>query len=86
MISFVVALALAPAAGIVPAGAPTPRPTIAGKTPADPDKIVCKSKPMIGSRIKQVKTCMTVAEWNATRADRDQYKRDITSGFGRKVE
>lgn len=51
------------------------------KKAVDPNKMVCKSKPILGSRLKKTKTCMTVAEWNSFRVDRDQARRDQVNGF-----
>ena len=34
----------------------------AGKAP-DPDRQICKSKPVVGSRLKRVRECHTAQEW-----------------------
>ena len=34
----------------------------AGKTP-DPNREICKSKPVVGSRLKRVRECHTAQEW-----------------------
>ncbi|HEX6374986.1 MAG TPA: hypothetical protein VFZ91_04630 [Allosphingosinicella sp.] len=30
---------------------------------ADPGREICKSRPVVGSRLKKVRTCMTAQEW-----------------------
>jgi len=30
---------------------------------ADPAREICKSRPVVGSRLKKVRTCMTAQEW-----------------------
>jgi hypothetical protein len=44
-------------AGLAPAAESAPR----GRD--DPDREICKSKPVIGSRLKRVRECHTAAEW-----------------------
>jgi hypothetical protein len=34
-----------------------------GEPGADPDRKICKSKPVVGSRLKRVRECHTAAEW-----------------------
>lgn len=86
MISLLLGMMLAsdaaPAQPIVqPAAVTAPAPASAvpaGK--ADPNTVKCKTKPKLGSRLQSVKVCMTLAEWNNTRHDNEQFQRDITSG------
>jgi hypothetical protein len=51
----------------------------AGAVPnADKDKIICQApKPVLGSRVQTKRRCMTIIEWQAFAADRDQVRRDI---------
>lgn len=49
------------AAGIAPAGADA----AARKREAeDPDRQICKSKAVVGSRLKRIRECHTAAEWD----------------------
>ena len=35
----------------------------AAKKADDPDRSICKSKPVVGSRLKRIRECHTAAEW-----------------------
>ena len=41
-------------------GAAAPKPGQAGD---DPDRQICKSRPVVGSRLKRIRTCMTALQW-----------------------
>jgi hypothetical protein len=30
---------------------------------SDPDRQICKSRPVVGSRLKRIRTCMSAQEW-----------------------
>ena len=50
---------------------------------ADPnEKVVCKRQPVIGSRIKVNKVCMTRSQWNDHQQGLAGMKRDLLSGAG----
>jgi hypothetical protein len=49
------------------------------KNDAQMSKVVCRSQPVLGSRLKKGKVCKTLAEWNLDRLDKAQLKRDINS-------
>ncbi len=34
-----------------------------GESAEDPSREVCKSRPVVGSRLKRVRTCMTAQQW-----------------------
>ena len=36
---------------------------VAAKKPVDPARQICKSKPVVGSRLKRIRECHTAAEW-----------------------
>ena len=46
------------AAGSAPAGA-APR----DKKPYDPNREICKSKPVLGSRLQRIRECHTAQQW-----------------------
>lgn len=52
---------------------------VAAKPAPDPAKPICRSQPILGSRLKQKKTCKTAAEWKAEDADADQLRRDLNN-------
>lgn len=35
----------------------------APKKPADPNKMICRSEPVIGSRLESTRRCMTAQQW-----------------------
>ncbi|MBW8812983.1 MAG: hypothetical protein JF588_06115 [Caulobacterales bacterium] len=75
MISLLFAALMAGAPSADPAAAASPAaaaaPAKAEKT-SDPNKLVCKKEPVLGSRMP-TRTCMTQAEWDARKQDsRDQ--------------
>ena len=54
-------LGLALLAGLTaPAGAAPPK---KGEPGWDPNREICKTKPVVGSRLKRVRECATAAEW-----------------------
>lgn len=57
--------AAAIAAGLALALAASPGAAAArkGDKGYDPDRQVCKSRPVVGSRVQRVRTCMTVQQW-----------------------
>lgn len=44
---------------------------------ADPDRMICRTKPILGSRLSTGKVCKTATEWKAEANDRDQLRRDL---------
>jgi hypothetical protein len=48
-----------------------------GEALANPDKVSCKSQPVLGSRIRQKRICMTAAQWQQYEKDRQELGRDI---------
>ena len=54
------ALGLALAATAAAPGAAAPKKAEAGY---DPDRQICKTRPVVGSRLKRVRECATAAEW-----------------------
>ncbi len=45
---------------------------------ADKDKVICKAdQPLLGTRLKVVRTCKTAADWQAFENDREQLRRDL---------
>lgn len=40
------------------------------KKPLDPNEMVCRTEPLIGTRLQTQKTCMTRSQW-------EQYQQDI---------
>lgn len=59
--------ALAQVAGGGAATAPAGQPAAAASIP-DPDKVVCKSEPVLGSRFPK-KVCLTNAQWHQQELD-----------------
>jgi len=54
------------------------------KPARDPDKVRCKSQPVIGSFVQKTRECHTEAEWqkmrDAGRANAQQYQNAVNSG------
>ena len=48
-----------------------------GEAVENPDKVSCKSKPVLGSRIRQNRLCMTAAQWALYEKDRQERGRYI---------
>ena len=68
----------APAAGLP---APVPAPTAAPMSKKDPNARVCKTTPVIGTRVPS-RICMTRAEWEArTKADRENLEASQRGGL-----
>jgi hypothetical protein len=51
----------------------------AGETEAEPSnqRLICRSRPQIGSRIARTRVCKTAEEWRIYEADLEQSRRDI---------
>ena len=51
----------------------------------DPDKVICKSEKMTGSRTKTRRVCMTVKQWedqaDATKKGMDEFGRSAAGGY-----
>jgi len=50
----------------------SPPPSAPAEAQADPDKVVCRMKPITGSRITK-RVCMTQARWDAWSKQSDAY-------------
>ena len=48
-----------------------------GEAVENPDKVSCKSQPVVGSRIRQTRLCLTAAGWAQYEKDRQQLGRDV---------
>ncbi len=53
----------------------------AGQTEATPpppsdQRLICRSRPTLGSRITRTRVCKTAEEWRIYEADMEQYRRD----------
>ena len=48
-----------------------------GEAVANPDKVSCKSEPILGSRLRTKRLCMNAAQWVQYEKDRQQLGRDI---------
>jgi hypothetical protein len=73
-------LAIGPAAAmalIAAAASPGVAATKKGQAADDPDRPICKSHPVIGSRVKKVRECHTAQEW-------EELKLQEQLGLGRK--
>jgi hypothetical protein len=44
---------------------------------ATDNKVICRSQPQVGTRLRTKKLCKTKAEWRAMDADREQLRRDL---------
>jgi hypothetical protein len=58
LIGIAAGLALLASASAQGAAAPSK-----GKAADDPDRQICKSKPVIGSRLKRIRECATAQQW-----------------------
>lgn len=56
-------IAMSAAAAILAASAPAAAAAKKSGESADPNREICKSKPVVGSRLKRVRECHTAAEW-----------------------
>ena len=61
MVKIAAGLALL-AAGSAQAAAPKK-----GEAGYDPDRQICKTKPVVGSRLKRIRECATAAQWDEMR-------------------
>lgn len=77
-------LSLTLALGGEPAQAPAPDQTEA-TTPSD-QRIVCRSRPRLGSRIVSQRSCRTIWEWRVYERDLEQSRRDINDRGARGQE
>ena len=57
-------------------GAVADTPAAETATPS-PDRIICRSRPVLGSRISRQRICKTADEWRAYENDLEQSRRDI---------
>lgn len=51
----------------------------AGKSPTDPNRVICKSEEETGSRISTHKTCMTAAQWKEQMFRANQWAEHMTT-------
>ncbi|HEX8262717.1 MAG TPA: hypothetical protein VF547_07575 [Allosphingosinicella sp.] len=58
-----ISAALAGLALLATAFAPAAAAPRKGKPAYDPDRQICKSKPVVGSRLKRIRECHSAAEW-----------------------
>ncbi|HYD37297.1 MAG TPA: hypothetical protein VEA60_06765 [Allosphingosinicella sp.] len=54
---------IAAAAALLAAGAAPAAAARKSEAKADPNREICKSKPVVGSRLKRIRECHTAAEW-----------------------
>ena len=50
-------------AALLAASAPGAAAPKKGEAGYDPDRQICKSRPVVGSRLKRIRECATAAEW-----------------------
>ena len=48
-----------------------------GEAVKNPDKVSCKSQPVVGSRLRTKRLCMTATQWAQYEKDRQELGRDI---------
>lgn len=51
-------------------------PAAAARDPSE-ERIICRSRPQLGSRITTQRRCMTVWQWRIYEADMEQSRRDL---------
>ena len=56
-------IGMAAAAALLAASAPGSAAATKGDEARDPNREICKSRPVVGSRLKRVRECHTAAEW-----------------------
>ena len=66
------------------AAQPAEAPAASARANSDLDRMVCRQRPVTGSRTRFVRTCMTEREWanlreNITRGMRDHVTREMAS-------
>jgi hypothetical protein len=54
--------------------------------PGSKERLICRSRPMLGSRIASRRVCKTVEEWRIYEADLEQSRRDINDRGARGCE
>lgn len=60
--------------------APAPAaPAVVAEAPASPspERIICRSRPELGSRVRRLRVCMTAAQWAHHATNMEQQRRDI---------
>jgi hypothetical protein len=57
-------IAMTAAAAMLAAAAPGAAAASKSGDSADPNRQICKSKPVVGSRLKRIRECHTAAEWD----------------------
>lgn len=60
--------------------APSPvvaAPAQAATPPPSQKRLVCRSRPELGTRLRRLRVCMTAAEWNHHETNMEQQRRDI---------
>lgn len=77
MMSLMIALL---ASSTAAAGTPAATPAAAS---AEDKKVICRTDPVLGSRIKVKKNCKTVAQWREYDAQLQQLSRDTHTGTKR---
>src|SRR5687768_13244481 len=92
LLSFILFLALGgaqPAADTTPAATTEPPAAITETPPAETplaevasaepsrERLICRSRPTLGSRITRTRVCKTADEWRIYEADMEQSRRDI---------
>ena len=71
MLSLALALSLAAdSAAFTPKQEPS-------RTAGSPQRLICRSRPVLGSRIATQRVCRTAEEWRVYEADLEQSRRDI---------
>lgn len=43
----------------------------------DPDELICRSRPELGTRLRYLRVCLTVQEWELHETHMEQQRRDI---------
>lgn len=50
--------------------------TTAAPPPPSSQRLICRSRPTLGSRITRTRVCKTAEEWRIYEADMEQHRRD----------
>ncbi len=69
MLSILLAASLSAAPAAAPSNTPTDE--------ANRDRMICRSRPVLGSRIARQRICMTGEQWRLHANDLEQSRRDI---------
>src|ERR1044072_2396063 len=56
------------------------------KESGDPDKIICRTEPVLGSRTRRNKICATAAEWKAMENDGKALTKNVIKRSGQNVQ